>query len=140
MLEKVKESWKQFKESEPGHRFEDRYNRRQEQSQGRFDAGKIFNMAAGVVVTLAGIFFIPAPGPGSMIIFLGLGLIGCEFLPSARFLDRAEVKVRTAADEIKDLWKRSSIPVKILISLFALALTGAMGYGAYELFFGGSKG
>ncbi len=139
MLEKFKESWKQFKESEPGHRFQDRYNRRQEESHGRFDAGKIFNMAAGIAVTLAGILFIPAPGPGSMIIFLGLGLIGCEFLPFARFLDRAEVKLRAAVDEIKDLWKRSSIPVKILISLFILGLTGAVGYGAYELFFSNSR-
>ena len=139
MLEKVKENWMQFKESEPGHRFQDLYHRRQEQSHGRFDAGKFFNIVGGIAVALAGVFFIPAPGPGSMIIFLGLGLIGSEFLPLARFLDWAEVRLRSLADKAKDMWNRSSIPVKVLISLFVLGVTGAVGYGAYELLFGDSR-
>jgi hypothetical protein len=41
MLEKVKENWQKFKESEPGHRFQDRYDRRQQDAQGQWNIGKL---------------------------------------------------------------------------------------------------
>jgi hypothetical protein len=78
-------------------------------------------------------------GPGSAIIFVGLGLLGGEFLPVARSLDWAEVRLRELAQQSKDIWTRSSIPVKILISLIILGCVAAIGYGAYHLLFSGSK-
>jgi uncharacterized protein (TIGR02611 family) len=139
MLEKIKENWQQFRESKPGHRFQDRYHRRQQNTQGQWNIGKLFNILGGVVIALAGLFFMPAPGPGSAIIFVGLGLLGSEFLSVARFLDWAEVRLRELAQQSKDIWTRSSIPVKILISLIILGCVAAIGYGAYHLLFSGSK-
>jgi Putative transmembrane protein (PGPGW) len=139
MFQKAKENWRQFKESQPGHRFQDRYHCRQQETGGRFDLSKIFNIFGGIAIVLAGLFFIPAPGPGSAIIVVGLGLIGSEFQPVARFLDGAEVKLRKLAQEAKGIWNRSSVLVKVLISLIILGCTTALGYGAYELFFDDSK-
>jgi putative transmembrane protein PGPGW len=139
MLEKVKENWQQFKKSEPGHRFQDRYHRRQQNIQGQWNIGKLFNIVGGIVIALAGLFFMPAPGPGSAIIFVGLGLLGSESLSVARFLDWAEVRLRELAQQSKDIWTRSSIPVKILISLIILGCVAAIEYGAYHLLFSGSK-
>ena len=130
MLEKVKENWQQLKKSEPGHRFQDRYDRRQQNTHGQWDIGKLFNIVGGIAIALAGLFFMPAPGPGSAIIFVGLGLLGSESLSVARFLDWAEVRLRELAQQSKDIWTRSSIPVKILISLIILGCVAARGYGA----------
>jgi hypothetical protein len=62
-----------------------------------------------------------------------------ESLSVARFLDWAEVRLREVAQQSKDIWTRSSIPVKILISLIILGCIAAIEYGAYHLLFSGSK-
>lgn len=139
MLQKIKDSWRQFTDSEPGQRFEDRYNRRHENAGGGFNAGLLLHIGAGIVVTLAGLFFLPAPGPGTLILLAGLGLIGGEFLPVARFMDRAEVKVREWTKPAKEAWNRLSPPVKIVLGLIALACGATVMYWGYHLLFGGSK-
>ncbi|MDQ3815305.1 MAG: PGPGW domain-containing protein [Armatimonadota bacterium] len=141
MIDKLKKNWKQFKNDEPGTRCQNAYHRRQQESQGRLTGTKLFNIIGGLVVVLAGIFFVPAPGPGSAIIVLGLGLLGSEFLPVARFVDASEIKARAAARETKEFWAKSSLGTKAVISLMLLTCLAAMGYGAYSLFFdSGSKG
>lgn len=139
MLQKIKDSWRQFKESEPGRRFEERYQRRHESTGGGWNMGLLLHIGAGLVVVLAGVFFLPAPGPGSLIVIAGLGLIGGEFLPLARLLDRAEVKAREWAEQARELWARLPIPAKILLGLVVLGGAAAVAYGTYHLFFGGPK-
>ncbi len=136
MLTRIKETWRQFKAGKPGQRFQEQYRRRQKENQGRWDARKLFHIIAGTVIALIGSFFIPAPGPGTLIMALGLGLIGSEFRPLARALDWAEVKVRTLLQECKAIWARSSTPVKILISLIIVSCMAGAGYGGYHIFFG----
>ncbi len=88
------------------------------------------------MITLAGLFLVPAPGPGWVVIFVGLGMLAAEFLLLARFLDWAEVKSRGLAQRAKGIWMDSSTAVKILLSLVILIGIGALGYGAYYLIFG----
>jgi uncharacterized protein (TIGR02611 family) len=112
VIEKAKEYWRRFKESEAGHRFQDRYRRHQENRRSRFDARMFLSIGGGILVVVGGLIAVPGPGPGWVIIFLGLGLIAGEFLPVARFLDRAEVKLRAAAQWAVNAWTSSSIAVK----------------------------
>ena len=72
----------------------------------------------------------PLPGPGWVIIFVGLGLLGREFLPVARSLDWVDVGLGGLAQQAKAIWTRSSIPVKILIILIILGCAAAIGYGS----------
>ena len=97
MIESARENWRRFKESEPGRRFEDRYRRHQENRRGRFDVQTLLSIGGGIVIVVGGLVAVPGPGPGWVITFLGLGLIAGEFLPVARFMDRAEVKLRGVA-------------------------------------------
>src|SRR5919106_3404434 len=136
---RAKENWQQFRESKPGHRFQDRYDRRQQATQGQWNKGKLFNIGSGIAIALAGLFLVPFPGPGSVIIFVGLALLGREFLSVACSLDWAEVRLRGLAQQAKAIWMRSSIPVIILITLIILGCAAAVGYGAYHLLFSGSK-
>lgn len=136
MIERTKQSWQDFKESDPGRRFQDRYDRRQEAEHGRWDKRAIINVVLGIAIAAGGLLLVPAPGPGWIVTFLGLGLLASEFGPVARGLDWTELKLRGVAEWARGTWDRSSIPVKALLVLAGLAILGALGYGAYRLLFG----
>jgi uncharacterized protein (TIGR02611 family) len=133
MIERIKHSWQEFKDSEPGRRFQDRYDRRQQAEHGRWTLGAVLNVGLGVAIAVAGLVLVPAPGPGWIITFLGLGLLGSEFAPMARALDWTEVKLRGAARWLKDVWAQSSFVVKALLILVGVLCIAALGYGAYRL-------
>jgi hypothetical protein len=65
----------------------------------------------------------------------GTGITRQEFLPVARSLDWAEVRLRGLAQQAKAIWTRSSIPMKILITLIILGCAAAIENGAYHLLF-----
>lgn len=135
MFEKARKNWEEFKNSEPGHRFRERYERRQKESKGWLDPGKIINIVVGLVIVALGLILIPVPGPGSLVTLLGLGLIGCEFAPMARFLDWLEVRVRAVHEFVMNLWKTAPLPLKVVYSLGIAAMTCIVGYGVYQFFF-----
>ena len=137
MIERAKQNWEQFKASDPGHRFQDRYTRRQQASHGRWDKRSMINIALGIGIALVGLLLVPAPGPGFIVTFVGLGLLGSEFAPTARMLDWAEVKGRAIAGWAKGVWDRSSLGVKVLLVLLGAAGLAALGFGAYRLLVGG---
>jgi hypothetical protein len=56
-------------------------------------------VCAGVLLSLVGVFFLAVPGPGIPILAVGLALIAQESAALARWLDRAELRLRR-------LWRR----------------------------------
>jgi len=48
-------------------------------------ANKVLIAIAGVVVIAVGVILIPLPGPGWLIVFFGLSILGLEFPPIHRF-------------------------------------------------------
>lgn len=92
MIQALKENWRQFKRGKPGERFEERYRRKQGAGRGKLHGPLM--MAAGVLLLVAGLILIPAPGPGALIVVAGAALIAQESLAAARFLDRAEMRLR----------------------------------------------
>ncbi len=82
---------------------------------------------------VVGIIAVPGPGPGWLVILLGLGVIAGESLSFARSMDWAEVRLRQGARLVAGVWAASPAPVKVLAILaFAIVL----GYGMYRLVFG----
>jgi hypothetical protein len=136
MIERTKESWRRFEASKPGHRFQDRYRRRQESEHGWRDPRRLFYMVGGLVLVLGSLLFGVLPGPGTLTFFLGLGMIAGEFGPVARLLDWAEVWARVAAKRVGGIW-RSSVAGKILVVAVTAILVAAVLYVAYRLLFGG---
>ena len=86
------QTWHRFASSPPGQRFQERYRRKREHPRGGL--ARCGAVCAGIVLTLAGIFFLVVPGPGIPILAAGLALIAQESRVTARFLDRAELRVR----------------------------------------------
>ena len=137
MIQQAKDNWQEFKDSQPGDRFQDRYNRRQQEEHGRWSKGAILNIVLGLLITAGGLVIGLVPGPGGFIAFLGLGLIGSEFRPIAKALDWGELKVRAAASWANTIWAALPLGGKIIIGALALAVVAAVAYGGYVLFFGG---
>lgn len=133
MLRKLKESWHKLKDAEPGERFTRHFERRRR--SGGSGLWKPLFIGGGVLVMAAGIFFLPAPGPGFLILFLGAGMIAQESRPAARALDRTEILLRRVAAWGLRVWKRSSLPVKAIIVLVVLALAASAAYLTYRLLF-----
>jgi uncharacterized protein (TIGR02611 family) len=49
---------------------------------------RIFLVIAGFTLLLAGVVMLVTPGPGLLVIFLGLGLLAAEFIWARRLMDR----------------------------------------------------
>ena len=124
MLNYLKEDWRHLKHGEPGQRFKDRYYLR------------VLNIGVGSGIALGGMLMVIAPGPGWLAIFLGLGMLGGELLPVARFLDWIEVRSRTLVRWVGVSW--NSIPVvgRVLIVLAILMIVATSVYGGYYFLFG----
>jgi hypothetical protein len=135
-LKKGWHRWRLFKEIEPGHRFQTRYNNhRQRRERGETPRyRRIFNLAGGPALIVAGIAFIPTPGPSYMIIVLGMWLLAGEILPLARFFDRLDVRLRRLGRWIKERWAGLPALVRFLVVMTCIA---APVYGAYYLISGG---
>lgn len=130
---KLRTSLDRLKEGEPGKRFQEHY--RQRQHDGAHAVRRWFYLGGGTIVILAGIFFLPAPGPGFLIIFLGGGLVAQESLVAAKALDWVELRLRRVASWALRIWKRSPVPMRALIVLVGVACIGAAGYGTFWLMF-----
>jgi len=136
VLEKAIGRWRLFKEIEPGHRFQTRYHshrcRREEGETSQY--GWMVSLIGGPALIVAGLAFIPTPGPSFIIIVIGMWMLAGEFLPLARFFDRLEVRQRKLRRWIKGQLSHLHTVVKILMVLICVA---ALGCGAYYLIFGG---
>lgn len=108
-------------------RFEERYRRRRQQSGGRFDLTKLLNVGGGILILLTGLVLVPAPGPGWLVVFFGLGLLGSEFLAVARFLDRSEVQLRKGSRRARTLWRALPWWLKVLPVVAVLFITAGTG-------------
>ena len=75
----------------------------------------------GGLITVLGVVALIAPGPGWLIIFAGLGILGSEFAWAARALKTAKGVASRAIDSTK-IDKRQQLIIFALIAFSALAL------------------
>ena len=97
MFTKMKRAWHKFAERPPGSRFKQMY--KEHKAAGESASKRILLVVAGVIIIAVGIVALPAPGPGTLIIALGAGLIAAESETMATWLDKLELTLRR-------LWKR----------------------------------
>ncbi len=136
MITRMKRSLRDFQESKPGYRFRDRYERRHQQIRSRLSPSSIFYVVGGVLLVVASVFLGPAPGFGFGTAFVGLALLASEVFFIARFLDKAEVRLRSLGREFRDIWRTLPDVGKALLVTVAVILVVAFLYGLYWLFFG----
>jgi hypothetical protein len=133
MLDQVKRTWRAFRRSQPGYRFQERYNRRQQTTSGPFDPKHLLYLVGGIAIIIVGVLVAPIPGPGGVIALLGLALIGSEFLPIARVLDWGELRLRDLVRWGRMLWRVLPLGIHVVIGLLVAIIVMAVGYGAYQV-------
>lgn len=133
VIERLKESWGRLRSEPAGERFQRSYERRHE--EGVSAARRWGTIALGVAVLAAGIFFLPAPGPGMVIVAVGAGLIAQESSHAARLLDRAELLVRRVLGWGRDVYRRAPPVGRVLLIALGVAVAAGAAYGAYWFFF-----
>ena len=85
---------------------------------------------------VASLFLGPAPGFGFGTAFIGLALLASEFMFIARFLDKAEVKLRSLGREFRDIWRTLPFALQAAFVIIVVILAVAILYGLYRLVFG----
>ena len=139
MIERAKryarQQWRDFSKGRPGKRFQERYRRRQERGHGRFGVRRIFNLTLGILIVAVSAVGGLLPGPGWGTAIIGFALIAGEFLPAARLLDWAEVRLRRFWMFVRDTWNHSWAGKALVIVVTSLLVAG-LGYVVYWLLFG----
>jgi uncharacterized protein (TIGR02611 family) len=83
----------------------------------------------GVLIVAVGLLLVPLPGPGWLIVFLGLGVLATEYAWARRLL-------AVARRFVGDWWRwisRQSRLIRIAIGVLGLAFTAAVSYACWEL-------
>jgi uncharacterized protein (TIGR02611 family) len=78
----------------------------------------------GTVVVVAGLVMVPFPGPGWLVVFIGVGILASEFDWAKRLLDFGKAKLHAWNEWVKPqpLW------VKALLALATAVLVGVIFY------------
>jgi hypothetical protein len=132
----LKRRWRQLKKGKPGHRFEDRYERNQEEREDRGPVLSCLQPALGLMIVAAGLVFCLIPGPGIPLVLLGTMLLAERSRILARLLDWLEVKSRRILHRGKSWWRKSSPFAKNALILLVTGVIAGAGYGAYQIVFG----
>jgi hypothetical protein len=106
LFQRVKDHWREFKAYPPGTRFEERYRRRH--SQERSLREKALGMFGGLAVSGVGALMLFVPGPGLLVLLVGLVLIAQESRAMACALDWLELRARAMYQRARRLWRRET--------------------------------
>ena len=125
---KAKETPPEYASREDMPEMLKRLQERKEKQKERHIVYRVGSVAVGVVLILAGIVLSGpgVPGPGFIVILLGLGLLALEFEPAERLLE----KVIIWSDKMKDRAERASTGEKVVAGIVAAVAIGAFVYWA----------
>jgi uncharacterized membrane protein YdbT with pleckstrin-like domain len=93
MFDQLKKDWEILRENPPGARFQARYKYRKFHSPPS-GLRRILKIAAGIILIPLGIVLWFIPGPGWLVIMVGLALLAGRFRWLSVSLDRLEVIIR----------------------------------------------
>jgi uncharacterized protein (TIGR02611 family) len=69
---------------------------------------RVFKILAGYTLLLLGVIMVFTPGPGWLVIFLGLTLLGAEFVWAKRLTDRMKQEGNRLKDTVLKFGKTDS--------------------------------
>jgi len=79
----------------------------------------------GAAIVMIGLFLVPLPGPGWLVVFVGLGMLASEFAWAERLLDYARAKVRGWTTWVRRRPRRT----RLLLGAAALVLMAVVAWG-----------
>jgi uncharacterized protein (TIGR02611 family) len=110
-------------EPSPRRRFLDGVKERRERHRERSKIVRAAAVLAGFVVVLAGVAMLVLPGPGLLVIAVGLAVLALEFAWAERVLERTVDQMNKATDTVK---RASRLQQAILVVLGMLVIAAAL--------------
>jgi uncharacterized membrane protein HdeD (DUF308 family) len=89
----------------------------------------------GILLIAVGIFLLAVPGPGLLVVFVGLGVLASGSRAVARLLDRLEVLARNGWEKIMNRWRGAPWYGRIAFAALLAGLVAAAGFGILVFFF-----
>jgi hypothetical protein len=133
MGRKLREMWHEFQRSQPGHRFQDYYQRRQHNRKERPWYRHVLRIILVLILILIGIVLVFLPGPAILFFLLAAGLVADRSLKVARGLDWLEMTARRGYGTVKSWWMRTSTSTRAGVVFAAMIATGGAGYLFYRI-------
>jgi hypothetical protein len=131
--ERLKKHWEEFKQGQPGRRFQERYQQKLHTRKDRHWSQSLLEAVLILVFILIGLILVFIPGPAILFFALAAVLLAHQSLWAARLLDWTEVKLRQLIHWAISWWKRAPAPTRgAIIILGMLGIAGA-GYCGYQL-------
>jgi hypothetical protein len=127
---KLSRLWHDLRSARPGERFREAQQRRRRTRRSRWSTWVA--IGAGIILIAVGLSALVLPGPGGLVIALGVALIARESAPVARASDHAELRLRSAAASARRWWQRSGAAVKVALMLALAMAVSASCYGAWR--------
>lgn len=94
MFDSIKAGWREFAAQTPGDRFQQRYRRSRNPAVSRGTIRRIIALTIGTALVAIGLMMLVLPGPGLLVMIIGLGFFAEESLWLAKVLDACEVWLR----------------------------------------------
>ena len=105
---KLVEYARQIRNGTPGRRFQQFHvHRCQLRGAQKWPRERLITLGLGTLLLAGGIAIGWLPGPGGFIAFLGLALLGVEWMWVAKALDWTEARIREGFGWIKGLFRRT---------------------------------
>jgi hypothetical protein len=136
MLTNLKQEWRAFRASKPGHRFQERFDRHQRTRKSQSFMRRLLKPFIAIILLAIGVVLTFIPGPGIVFYFAGAGLLAEESRLLARGLDKSELKLRQAYRWSQRWWQQAALWAKVAVVFAAACLASAACYAFYRLFFG----
>ena len=96
---------------------------------------KTVKLLLGILLIAVGIFLLAVPGPGLVVILVGLGVLASGSRVVARLLDRLEVLARKGWQKTMNRWREAPWYRRIAFAALLAGLVAAAGYGALIFLF-----
>lgn len=125
MLQRLRQAWREFKRSRPGHRFQDLYQRRRRSRHA--GAKRALFIVGGLLTVVAGVTSFPVPVvPSELVILTGLAIFAQGSGRAARVLDWVELRLRGPLLWAWGIWRPLPRAAKVLIGTLWAALLSAV--------------
>jgi uncharacterized protein (TIGR02611 family) len=105
--------------------FIERVRERRERHRERSRVVRAAVVLAGFVVVLVGVALIPLPGPGLLVVAVGLAVLALEFAWAERMLERTVNRMEQATETVKRASRAQQILLGLLVALTAAAALSA---------------
>jgi uncharacterized protein (TIGR02611 family) len=130
---RIRENTERLRRGKSGSGFLDCFHYKQELNRKHGALFRKIDILLGSSLVLVGLIMIPRPGPGWVVVFVGMALLAGESEKVAKFMDQAEVFARKVKTKIKRDWRKCSATVRMSIIMVSGTLMFGFAYFIYTI-------